>query len=119
MVIFSPWVAQIVASASIPCSNTEVESTHDSEPLISMFISELCTPGGGATSGQNYVTPGKAKALSEEEKMEVGWQSPSHAAREEETLREKEWRSKSNNDRPSRVCNPEPGGGCYAPGVLG
>jgi hypothetical protein len=98
-------VAQLVASASMPCSNIEEESL-DSEPLISPSISEVCTPRGGATSGQNYVSPGKAKSLSEEEKKEIGWQSPSPAAREDDMLREKEKRSKSNNDRPSKVRNP-------------
>jgi hypothetical protein len=100
-----PLVAQIVASASLPSSNPEEESIVDSEPLISVFVSELCTPGGGATSGQNYVTPFKAVSLSEEEKKEVGWQSPIRAAEEAESLREKERRSKSNNDRPSKAHN--------------
>jgi hypothetical protein len=42
-----PMVAQIVASASMPTSNIEEESTLDSEPPISMCISDLCTPGVG------------------------------------------------------------------------
>ncbi|KAK1677569.1 hypothetical protein QYE76_038417 [Lolium multiflorum] len=46
-------------------------------------------------------------ALSEEEKKEIGWQSLSPAAREKENLRAKERSSKSNNDRPSKVCNPD------------
>ncbi|KAK1599880.1 hypothetical protein QYE76_018482 [Lolium multiflorum] len=101
-----PIVAQIVASASLPTSNPEEELTLDSEPLISISVSELCTPGGGATSGQSYVTPFKAKSLSEEEKKELDWQTPISAAEEDESLREKERRSKSNNDRPSKVHNP-------------
>jgi hypothetical protein len=42
-----PMVAQIVASASFPCTNTKEESTHESEPPISLSVSELCTPGVG------------------------------------------------------------------------
>jgi hypothetical protein len=53
------------------------------------------------------VTPGKAKSLSEEEKKEIDWQSPTPAEREDETLREKERRSKSNNDRPCKVSYPD------------
>jgi hypothetical protein len=52
------------------------------------------------------VTPFKALPLSEEEKKEVGLQSPISAAEEDEARREKERRSKSNNDRPSRVLIP-------------
>jgi hypothetical protein len=44
-------------------------------------------------------------ALSEDEKMEIGWQSPTPAAREEERLMEKERRIKSNNDRTYKVRN--------------
>ncbi|KAK1608743.1 hypothetical protein QYE76_032416 [Lolium multiflorum] len=101
-----PMVAQIVASASMPSSNLEEESTMDSEPLLSISVSDLCTPGGGASSGQNFATPFKAKSLSEEEKKEVDWQSPNSAAEEDVLRREKERRSKSNNDRPSKAHTP-------------
>jgi hypothetical protein len=70
---FFPMVAQIIASASLPCTHTEEDSANESEqPPISLSISEQCTPGGGATTGQNYMTPGKAKSLVEDEKKEIG-----------------------------------------------
>jgi hypothetical protein len=54
---------------------SEVDSIQESDqPSISLSTTELCSPGGIHESGQSYITPGKAKSLSDREKEEVGWE---------------------------------------------
>ncbi|KAK1647115.1 hypothetical protein QYE76_064920 [Lolium multiflorum] len=99
-----PLVAKLMATPAAPAVVSEEESSEDSEqPPISLSLSEQCTPGGGATTGQSYVTPFKAAPLSKEDKEDIAWVEPSMVESEAENLREKERHSKSNNDRPSKI----------------
>jgi hypothetical protein len=45
--------------------------------------------GGGAATGQNYVTPGKAASLSMADKEDIGWVEPILVESDAEKNREK------------------------------
>jgi hypothetical protein len=83
---------------------SDVDSIQESDqPPISLSATELCSPGGIHETGQSYITPGKAKSLSDKEKEEVGWESPEPSKEDAIILRDMERRSKSNHDRPSKI----------------
>jgi hypothetical protein len=77
-----------------------VISDGDQPPVSASLVSD--TPEGSKATGQSYVTPGKAKRLSDEDRAEVGWVSPSSPVSDLDSVRARERRSKLNHDRPSR-----------------
>jgi hypothetical protein len=84
-----PLVAQIIKSAKLP-------------PPIASDDSLCVDLSEDPASDGHSPTPGKALHLSEAEREEVGWTSPSQGASDQEYLRNSEQRSKLNHDRPSR-----------------
>jgi hypothetical protein len=87
-----PLVAQIIKSAKPPSPNV---STSDDSLCVDL-------PEDPPSVGHVSPMPGKAFHLSEAEREEVGWSSPSQGASDQEYLRNSEQRSKLNHDRPSR-----------------
>jgi hypothetical protein len=61
----------------------------------------VLSPGDSNKEETPYVTPGKALKLGEEDRRKIGWQSPPSDTSEERRARER--RSKSNQDRPSKI----------------
>jgi hypothetical protein len=64
----------------------------------------VLSPGDSNKDDTPFVTPGQALNLGEEDRRAIGWQSPPSATSDtSEELRAREKRSKSNQDRPSRI----------------
>jgi hypothetical protein len=93
-----PLVAQIIKSALLSAPASGLQS-----PTVSLSDDTLCEdlPEDPPSAGHVSPTPGKAMNLSEVEREEVGWSSPSLGASDQEYLRNSEQRSKLNHDRPS------------------
>jgi hypothetical protein len=82
---------------------SDVDSIQESDqPPISLSATELCSPGGVHETGQSYITPWKAKSLSDKEEK-VGWESPEPSKEDASISMDRERRSKNNQDRPSKV----------------
>jgi hypothetical protein len=93
-----PLVAKIIKSTISATPSGQLS------PDVSLSDDTLCAnlTEDSPLAGHTSPTPGKAKNLSDADRAEVGWSSPSSGALDQEYLHNSEQRSKLNHDRPSR-----------------